>query len=45
VYSFLKYFDGKVPTIRGAPASKEILANIKPGLTVALVSLPLSICA
>ena len=37
------FLDKRVPHIRGRPALSELVANIKPGLTVALVSLPLSI--
>jgi len=32
-----------VPTIRGRPAFRELAANLKPGVTVSLVSLPLSV--
>jgi MFS superfamily sulfate permease-like transporter len=39
----MDYVDTKIPRIMGKPALRECLANIKPGMTVALVSLPLSI--
>jgi hypothetical protein len=39
----LDFLDTKLPQIRGRPAFQELTANLKPGLTVALVSLPLSI--
>lgn len=39
----LDYLDTKLPTIRGRPAFRELAANLKPGITVSLVSLPLSI--
>jgi len=38
-----KFLDTKIPTIRGRPFFQEIAVNAKSGLTVALVSLPLSI--
>ena len=39
----LGWLDNKVPTIKGRKFSHEIIANLTPGITVALVSLPLSI--
>jgi hypothetical protein len=33
----------RIPSIRGRPALQELIANLKPGITVSLVSLPLSI--
>jgi SulP family sulfate permease len=39
----LKWLDTKIPTIRGRPFFQEMLVNLKSGMTVALVSLPLSI--
>lgn len=41
--SVAKTLDGKLPTIKGRPAMTELIANLKPGITVSLVSLPLSI--
>ena len=35
--------DEKIPKIRGRAATSELIANLKPGITVSLVSLPLSI--
>ena len=37
------FLDTKLPTIKGRPAIRECYANLKPGITVSLVSLPLSI--
>lgn len=39
----LGWFDNKIPHIKGRKFSHEIIANLTPGITVALVSLPLSI--
>ncbi len=39
----MDYADRKIPRIRGRPALRELLSNSRSGLTVALVSLPLSI--
>ncbi len=41
--SLFSLLDEKLPKIRGRPAISELLANLKPGITVSLVSLPLSI--
>lgn len=38
-----KFLDRRLPKIRGKPAISEIIGNLKPGITVSLVSLPLSI--
>jgi len=43
LYSAMDYLDARIPTIKGRPALRECLANLKSGVTVALVSLPLSI--
>lgn len=37
------FLDKRIPSIRGRPAISELIANLKPGITVSLVSLPLSI--
>lgn len=42
-FETVDWADGKLPRIRGRAALRELLANLKPGITVALVSLPLSI--
>jgi len=39
----LDFLDTKLPRIRGQPAFRELAMNLKPGITVSLVSLPLSI--
>jgi MFS superfamily sulfate permease-like transporter len=39
----LDYISTRVPTIKGKPFFHELVLNLKSGLTVALVSLPLSI--
>lgn len=39
----LGWLDDKIPNIKGHKFSHEIIANLTPGITVALVSLPLSI--
>ena len=39
----IDFLDTKIPTIKGRPAIRECFANMKPGITVSLVSLPLSI--
>lgn len=39
----MDFLDRKIPKIRGRPALRELLSNSRSGLTVSLVSLPLSI--
>jgi MFS superfamily sulfate permease-like transporter len=41
--SGFQWVDKRVPHIRGRPALSELVGNLKPGITVSLVSLPLSI--
>jgi len=43
IFALADFLDTKLPRIRGKPALRECLDNLTPGITVSLVSLPLSI--
>jgi hypothetical protein len=43
LWSITDAVEARIPTIRGKPALQELVGNLKPGITVSLVSLPLSI--